>query len=193
MFSSLNPNILLVYSQARTESTVIGFTIYSYFLLGGELIIGFLFLVIRIWNAYLFRRVRCKRLSVKEQRNLLSMKYQINETIEIMDTFLPIVIGQFCLYIFTIIGGMVIPVIFNNARPPILASLNEAVFIHLLSAHVFAIVRLHKIHQFPFCPCFGKNSASVNIAIKIEQMETNDDFYQRQKAMFDAQINFVKR
>uniref|UniRef100_A0A7E4VA91 G_PROTEIN_RECEP_F1_2 domain-containing protein n=1 Tax=Panagrellus redivivus TaxID=6233 RepID=A0A7E4VA91_PANRE len=175
---AVDPNRKLVFSSTRNSQNLIAYSAYSYSLLFSELFIIFVFLIIKKWNKYLHKLYRVKQGVYKQQQSrLLSIKFQINETINLMNVYAPIVIGQFIVFGIAILGGLFVPTLDGKISYEAYSALNEAVFIHTWSAHVFALIRFYKLRNY---------TRKVGAIVEEGGCENTDDYFKRQMNTFNA-------
>uniref|UniRef100_A0A7E4UQP4 G_PROTEIN_RECEP_F1_2 domain-containing protein n=1 Tax=Panagrellus redivivus TaxID=6233 RepID=A0A7E4UQP4_PANRE len=177
IFYHFGPMSSSILSGAKTSYNTKSYLITTISVVIGTIIVAVLFIVIRVWNARIARRFRAGTVNYYNQQFILSMKFQLKETVKIMDCFIPIAFGFGFLYVLS--NGLIVVVNYLLKTPEAFVTyawLSEAIFFQTLTAHVFAIVRMYKAGAF--------SKVSSTSAQYHDAAETTEAYYQRQNNWF---------
>uniref|UniRef100_A0A7E4UQ71 G-protein coupled receptors family 1 profile domain-containing protein n=1 Tax=Panagrellus redivivus TaxID=6233 RepID=A0A7E4UQ71_PANRE len=179
MFTDTAFNADQIISSTANSRNGLGYRLFLIFDLSLAFIVFCLCIIIKAWNTHLFINVRRKILCSAQQRHQLSIKFQINENLKIAKLFIPISFFTFLLYVINIFGTWAAN---QFIRDTVLRlCVNELVFLHSWSAHVFALCGLYQMGELPFI-----HSYTVRNGSEIVTMESTKQFHDRQKAMFEG-------
>ncbi|KAI1705190.1 serpentine type 7TM GPCR receptor class ab chemoreceptor domain-containing protein [Ditylenchus destructor] len=181
---------LLAVTTVKTPKNAISYDLMTYYLKGIQYLGAFFFLFIHYWSRWYRRRIRAS-IPVENRRSLapvplnkpLSVKFQIEETVQMTNLFLPVVLLRGALLVISSILSSVSSSIWPSPSPALQMIIYESVATSSITPFFTALLLAHGTGQLRrmFC-CSAKRQAKIFVGVN----ENQDEHFIRLKQMFDG-------